>query len=454
MKRIIALSFLIGIVAFGLMSCLRESESTTNNEDTTVAVVDNGAEIVAVADTESVDAEENVGDAETPVVANATEIADDGTRGPILVLGNADFTSDNGVVGGTGTENDPYIIAGWEIIVPAGEQYGVRIENVTAQFVLRGLIIRDATENSGSGIRIGFASGGAIEGCSISSSLHGIDIISSTDISMDNCVVQVSGRGFRVVGESEDQYRHAIADTNLYNNNPIYYFYGLENDTISDLRGGHLTVAGSRNVTISNNEIVNGDGLLLAFVEDSTITLNVVHRTANVITDYGIHLYESHNNEVMENGIKNNRLAGLQLTLSNSNTIVNNEIYVNDTGIRLLASDDNEAFGNLIISNATGILALGGASGNRIYENLVIDNQGNMAQGIVLETSMSNEVQRNLIFDSENGIMLEAQAFGNSVTDNTVVSCGYGLYVSGTNNTIEGNLLSQHAQGILFPETF
>jgi len=40
------------------------------------------------------------------------------------------------------------------------------------------------------------------------------------------------------------------------------------------------------------------------------------------------------------------------------------------------------------------------------------------------------------------------------VTENTIVSGAYGLYVSGTNNTIERNLLSQHSRGILFPETF
>jgi len=449
MKKILSLFLLIAVAVFGLTACVQDSEVA--NGDAATTVVASPEDTSSTSDT--VDPVDTV-DSEPTGFGEPAGFADGNTRGPIIILGNADFTSENGVVGGTGTEDDPYVIAAWEINVPSGEYYGVRIENVTAQFALRGLIIQNATEMGGAGIRVGFAAGGAIEGCSIANSMNGIDIVSSTDISIDSCILYVSGRGLRVVGESEDQYRHAIADTNLYNNNPIYYFYGLDGETISGLRGGHLTVAGSRNVTISNNEVVSGDGLLLAFVEDSTVTLNLAHRLANVITDHGIHLYESHGNLVYQNVVKNNRLAGIQLTLSTGNTISGNFSQVNDTGIRVLASDDNEIRGNDVYGNVSGITLLGGATDNLVFGNIAHDDNENMAQGILMEVAFSNNIERNLIYGSEIGIMLEAQAIGNSVTENTVVSGAYGLYVSGTNNKIERNLLSQHSRGILFPETF
>ncbi|MCK5827602.1 right-handed parallel beta-helix repeat-containing protein, partial [Candidatus Bipolaricaulota bacterium] len=225
-------------------------------------------------------------------------------------------------------------------------------------------------------------------------------------------------------------------------------------DTISGLKGGHLTVAGSRNVTVSNNEIVNGDGMMFAFVEDSTISLNLAHRTANVITDHGIQLYESNNNLVLNNVVKNNRLAGIQLTLSTGNSIIDNFAYVNDTGIRVLASDDNEISGNDVYADVTGISLLGGASGNSVIGNIVHDDNENMAQGISLEAAFSNTIERNLIYGSEIGLLFEVQASGNSASDNSIVSGGYGIYMSGTNNTVERNLLTQHSRGILFPETF
>ena len=34
---------------------------------------------------------------------------------PIYIHGNDDFTSENGVTGGSGTSNDPYIIEDWDI---------------------------------------------------------------------------------------------------------------------------------------------------------------------------------------------------------------------------------------------------------------------------------------------------------------------------------------------------
>lgn len=462
MKRIVSVFILIAVTAFGLTACVQNDEVAGNNASAAVAARSDDTNLpVTAADAGDVESPvvdqttEDTGDvADGTAVANTADSTESSTRGPISILGNADFTSENGVVGGTGAMDDPYIIAGWEIVVPSGEPYGVRIENVTAQFVLRGLIIQNAAEMGGAGIRIGFAEGGSIEGCSIANSMHGIDIVSSTDISMDNCILYVSGRGLRVLGESADQYRHEITPSNLYNNTPLYYFYGLDGDTISGLQGGHLTIAGSRNLTVSNNEITNGDGMVLAFVEDSTITLNLIHRIANVITEHGIHLYESRNNLVTSNVVKNNRLAGIQMTLSSGNRIVDNFSYVNDSGIRVLASDDNVIRGNDLYANVTGIGLLGGASGNSIIGNTVHDDSQHMAQGIAVEAASSNSIERNLVYGSEIGIMFEAQAFANSAMDNTVVSGGYGLYVSGTNNTIERNLLTQHSRGILFPETF
>jgi len=142
----------------------------------------------------------------------------------------------------------------------------VRVENVEASFVLRGLVIRGATGPGGAAIRIGFASSGRVEGCTITESVNGIEIVSSTGISVRNSVLYVTGRGLRVLGETPEEYRLDIDDSNLLNDSPILYYYGLDGDTIDGKKGTHITVADSRNVTISNNEVVNGDGIELAFV--------------------------------------------------------------------------------------------------------------------------------------------------------------------------------------------
>ncbi len=52
----------------------------------------------------------------------------------ILIDGDAAFTSANGVVSGSGTAADPYVISGWDIPVSAGA--AVTVRNTTAYFVI------------------------------------------------------------------------------------------------------------------------------------------------------------------------------------------------------------------------------------------------------------------------------------------------------------------------------
>jgi parallel beta-helix repeat protein len=109
---------------------------------------------------------------------------------------------------------------------------------------------------------------------------------------------------------------------------------------------------------------------------------------------------------------------------------------------------------NNVYACVTGILLLGASAYNEVSQNQVFDDQGNMTQGIALETCVSNDIERNLVFGGEIGLVLEAQATANTIVSNTITAGGYGIYIEGSNNTIERNLLTQHSRGILFPETF
>ena len=61
-------------------------------------------------------------------------------RGPIYIFGDEGFTWENGVIGGSGTPDDPYIIEGW-VIDTLGYDYGIYIDHTTAHFVLRDCIV-------------------------------------------------------------------------------------------------------------------------------------------------------------------------------------------------------------------------------------------------------------------------------------------------------------------------
>ena len=376
-------------------------------------------------------------------------------RGPILVLGNSDFTPENGVVAGTGIEGDPYVIAGWEIDVPAGEAYGVKIENASARFVLRGLIVRGAVAEEGSAIRLGFVSAATIEACSVNGSVNGIDLAASTDVTLRDNVLYVSGRGLLVTGESAEEYRHAIDESNVLNDYPIRYLYGRDGEIVSGITSSNLYVAASRNMTIKDNEILCGDGIQLSFVTDSLVTGNSVHRTGPALTEHGISLYRSDRNTISGNRAWNNRRAGIRLWLSSGNRVTGNELTANDTGLTLAASDDNEVSANAVMANPAGIELVAGSTGNVVEKNVLYDKDGKYAKyGVSVQQSANNRIELNAIVGVETGIELADQGNNNAVLANTIVGAsGYGLLVTGSYNEIAGNLIAQKSQGILFPET-
>ncbi|HUT86663.1 MAG TPA: right-handed parallel beta-helix repeat-containing protein, partial [Candidatus Heimdallarchaeota archaeon] len=243
----------------------------------------------------------------------AVGVSASGSHDPISILGNSDFTVENGVVSGSGTTEDPYLIAGWEIDVPADTRYGIKVENTSAHFVIRGVILRDAGDLQGAAIRLGFVSAATIEDTTIANSINGIEMSSCTDVTLRHNVLYVTGQGLRVTGESAEEYRHDINETNLLNDYPINYLYDKDGETVSGLRSNNLYVAASRNMIITENEISDGDGVQLAFVENSQITNNKAYRSRPVLTENGISLSNCTGNSIHGNELANNARAGIYL---------------------------------------------------------------------------------------------------------------------------------------------
>jgi len=374
---------------------------------------------------------------------------------PIVILGDSDMTEANGVTAGSGTVDDPYIVSGWEIDGSTSE-YGVRVENVTGYFVLRGLVVQAATNTGGAAIRIGFSSNGVIEECTVLSSINGIELTSSTSITIRNTALSVTGMGIQVLGDAVEEYRHTIESSTILNGYPVLYYVGLNGETIEAQETTHLSVVDSHNVTIASNDVFSGDGVFLAFVTDSTVIGNAAYRSTAVLTQHGIHLVRSDRNEVLENVVYNNRLAGVQLTLSSDNRVYANQFAVNDVGVRLLASDNNMVHENWFRSNVGAVVLTGNSEGNVISDNVLeaIPEAMEPAQGILIESGSHNRIERNGITDHEAGIVIEPEGTENTIAWNTVVNGAFGIQLSGSYNLIEGNLLSQQSRALLFVETF
>ena len=382
----------------------------------------------------------------------AVGVSASGSHDPISILGNSDFTVENGVVAGSGTTEDPYIIAGWEIDVPAGTRYGIKVENTTAHFIIRGVILREAGDVQGAAVRLGFVSAATIEDTTIANSINGIEMSSCTDVTLRRNVLYVTGQGLLVTGESAEEYRQDINETNLLNDYPINYLYDEDGETVSGLRSNNLYVAASRNMIITENEISDGDGIVLAFVEDSQVTNNKTYRSRPVLTENGISLSNCTGNSIHGNELANNARAGIYLWLCSDNDLTDNQLLANDYGVILAASDDNRITGNVLFANPTGIEVSAGSTGNEIVGNIITHE--NTKFGIAIERAVANHVEGNAIVECETGVILASQANSNKVHANTIVGGAYGLSITGSYNEITQNLVSQNTRGILFPETY
>ena len=102
---------------------------------------------------------------------------------PIHISSNADFTADNGVVGGSGTLNDPYIIEGWDITeVNIPLDYGIWLENTDAYVVIRNCLISQYV-----GIRFEHVANVVIENVTVRGGENSIYVYNSKNLVISNC---------------------------------------------------------------------------------------------------------------------------------------------------------------------------------------------------------------------------------------------------------------------------
>lgn len=293
-----------------------------------------------------------------------------------------------------------------------------------------------------------------------------------------------------VWGNFKEDYNHTITTSNTVEGKPVYYLFGGENQTISDLDINHITVAGSANVTVRNTNTDDGDPIHIAFTVDSKI-INCstsyppygvfIRRGINIEVldnyvynaDYeaGIHVEGSsniriHNNTVdvaigltkaiklssSDNVVTNNTIyywasLGIFVSLSNNNLIANNTVSGRGDGIRIVfISENNYVANNTLVGNRAGIYMGNGADNNTIVDNTILDSEH---YGICLHESEFNTFGNNTISGTgKDGFYLNG-ASQNEILNNTVSSSIRNIVLDASaNNSLIGNMLRDAEFGI------
>lgn len=273
---------------------------------------------------------------------------------PIYINGNADFTAENGVTGGTGSSSDPYIIEGWDINASSAD--GIAIRNTDAYFIIRNCYVHDGRNNYDDGIYFYNVQNGTAENTSSISNYHGISLDSSNDnnIFCNNASNNEQGISLSLYSD------YNTVSNNSFNSNDY-------NSIFLDI---------SCYNTISNNSASNNDnGIRIEGSCDNNIISNNVF---NSNRHNGILLrFDNYNNTISNNTLNSNNYYGISFQPgNNNNTILNNTINLNnDSGLFLDRSDNNIILNNTIDSNnGVGIDLLFGSNDNWIYHNNLINN--------------------------------------------------------------------------------
>ena len=323
------------------------------------------------------------------------------THSPITISGNGGFTNASGVVWGSGTASDPYIIADWDI--NASSANGIDISDSSVYFIIRNCYIHDGLTNGHYGVSLDNVANGSILGNILSVNWFGIYLYSSNAIIISNNTCSEGNWGMLMTHS-----RHNM----LGNNTCAANFYeGIVLDTMSN-----------NNVMSDNNcSDNNDDGIFLDSASNNTLINNNCSNG-----DYGIILTHSgsYNNTLIDNNCSSHTYDGMLLSSSGNNTLINNTCSWNlQWGIEVQSSSNNSMVRNNCSANGNDGIYLGASSDN----NTLVSNSGfsNAYNGIDIVSSRDN-----------------------IAVSNTWSSNGYdGAYVGfSTNNTLDSNNCSWNSR--------
>jgi parallel beta-helix repeat protein len=224
-----------------------------------------------------------------------------------------------------------------------------------------------------------------------------------------------------------------VDSSNTVDGKPICYWVNKHNNAVpSDV--GYVALVNCTNVSAQNLQITNnGNGLLVAYTQNSTITGNTFTNNWE-----GVTLDGSTGNILKENSMNDNRYNfGVNNALPND---VDESNKVNDKPIIYWVNQHNKAVpsnaGYVVLINCTDITV----------QNLQLSNN---RQGILLVDTRNTTINRNTVTNHVNGIELDKSP-NNTITSNRIeTNTNSGINaVYSDDNSFVGNTITANTVGI------
>jgi parallel beta-helix repeat protein len=411
---------------------------------------------------------------------------------PVVINGNADFIPANGVVNGTGTPSDPFVIEGWEINVSG--TYGIDISNTDSHFRISNVYTHSSLWNV-VGISLIGVENGRIENTTTEVTGHGIWIEDSRNLTIIGS--EVTSHNVSAIS-AQNSHNVTVDMNNLSAVNGIgVSFFHMDNSTI---RGNFKSGGGSgieieytENVTISGNTLLDyvdvwvDNGIRVGWSNNATIEGNLVSYTNasamdifnsfgpvikdNTVIDskYGMIISEVANAVITNNTFTRNGilLSGYRNYGYDSHSITPDNMvnglplyyHSNCTNVNV----DGIPVGQLIVANCTGFNAR-----NLIIPETDVAIQIYYVDGIRISSStfagrlasvfsfLSGEidVEGNIIGDTMYGFVFRYST-NITISNNTATRCDYaGIdFMESYNIKVSGNSVSECGYGLRLDRT-
>jgi parallel beta-helix repeat protein len=312
------------------------------------------------------------------------------------IQNDGDFDTEHGIVEGSGTAADPYLIEGWEIDASPGgcsstPCRGIAVQNTSASFIIRNVKI--SGEQYEYGISLSDVKNARVEGASIAVVGDGISVVSSTNLTIFGNSIVASDAGITLTG--------------------CRNVYVLTNNVSHGGQG--IMIEDSSRVTLLDNVLSgnNANGIVLSHGTNSTLERNTIAETAfraiglfdssdivitrNKIVGTGeecLYVLGGSGNSVIQNDVSDCKWGGISVNTSNYNVITDNVVTATLRGITLY-----EACQNLVARNRAANGSAGIAITSSTDCNLIVDNNATRSTlgGLLLARMETQQVTNGLI---------------------------------------------------------
>jgi len=241
---------------------------------------------------------------------------------------------------------------------------------------------------------------------------YGIRLARSGNNILTNNTMSGNTYNFGVSGASLPEYNQNIDTSNLVDGKPIYYWVNQQDNQIP-AGAGFVGLVDCEKIAVRDLTLTkNGEGVLLAFTENSSI--ENVNASNN---EYGLKLWNSNNNTATNNNANSNKKHGIYMISSSNNTLANNTVNSNaERGIWLESSCNNTITKNSVNSNSIdGVIMLGFGNNNNIIYLNNFDNNSNVSSS----SSNSWHSPTELYYDYTGG-SLHKSYLGNYYSNHTL----------------------------------